>query len=180
MTANVPVAASANGTDSNGINGTNSASRIHEPELAKIPLWINGKEVTTKTAVDVISSHDAKAAHQFYSATKDDALEAIKAAEASFPSWSKKTCAERRDILLKAADLLVARGEEWRQAMIQETGSDGNWFSELDTYLPVEFLRDMAGRLVTVTGTVPNPFRPGRSAILIKEPFGVCVGMAPW
>jgi len=146
-----------------------------------IPLLINGEEVTTRNnTFDVISPVTHHKIWSCSSASPEDAKRAVEAAQAAFPAWAATKPAQRRDILLSAASILESRREECAEYMKIETGS-GNWASH-DFNLPmsVELLRDVAGRIATVTGSILTSALPARSAMVIKEPYGVILGIAPW
>lgn len=162
--------ASTNGS-TNGANGDTSFT---------VPLVINGKDVTTDTTFPVISPSTGKPVWNSSSAGKQEAVAAIEAAEAAFPSWSRTKPSERRDIFLRAADILEKRGQEGQKIMQDETGAVEN-FSGFNIMTTVEQLRDIGGRIVaSLDGTVANCMNEGTSALVLKEPFGVIFSIAPW
>ncbi len=63
--------------------------------------------------------------------------------------------------------------------MQNETGADPDW-AGLNIGLAKDFLIDAAGRLVTLEGTVPTTQDPAVGALVLKEPYGVVLAMAPW
>ena len=56
-----------------------------------------------------------------------DAIAAADAAAAAFPAWSALGPSERRAKLLKAADLLDAKGADFSELMTAESGAIGPW-----------------------------------------------------
>src|SRR5690554_7914883 len=56
-----------------------------------------------------------------------DANAAGEAAKAAFPEWAALGPSERRARLLKAADLLTERSDEFVKAMIEEAGATAGW-----------------------------------------------------
>ena len=54
-----------------------------------IPLWLNGKEITTSTTYDVKSPLDSKVLYKASASSVQDAEAAVKAAAEAFKSWSK-------------------------------------------------------------------------------------------
>ena len=145
-----------------------------------VPLLINGKEVVNETAFDVVSPVSGKLIWKGSSVSKKQAIEAVEAAQAAFPAWSKTKPSLRRDILLKASDILKDRGEEICEYMEIETGSDDANSKYFNLPSSIEQLRDLAGRIVTVTGNILVPGEEGKSALMYKEPYGVVFGIAPW
>lgn len=86
----------------------------------------------------------------------------------------------RRDILLKAADILEARLEISAEYMRQEMGADVGASSGIVVPLAVRTLRDVASRITSICGRVPVVETEGQSAIIFKEAMGVILGIVPW
>lgn len=158
----------------NGIHVSNGSSSD------VVPLLINGKEITSETTFDVVSPGSGKVIWKGSSVSKQQAIEAVEAAQAAFPAWSKSKPAFRRDILLKASDILKSRGKEVCEYMNVETGSTETNSTYFNLPSSIEQLRDVAGRIVTVTGNILVPGEEGKSALMYKEPYGVVFGIAPW
>lgn len=146
---------------------------------AVIPLIINNEDVVTETRFDVRNPASGQLLHQSSSASVDDAKRAVDAAQAAFPAWKKMKPFARRDILLKAADLMLARKEELVRYQVEETGAQ-RLFAEITIMIGVNFLKDFAARIPTIAGRVPEVAEEGQSAIVYKEPYGVILGIAPW
>lgn len=145
-----------------------------------IPLLINGNETISEKSFDVVSPVTNQPIWKCSSSSKEDAIKAIETAQAAFPAWSKTKPATRRDILLKASDILASRADELAGYMDKETGSLKGFSTGFNLPTSVEMLRDVAGRIVMVTGSIPACGEDGRSALLLKEPYGVVFGMAAW
>jgi acyl-CoA reductase-like NAD-dependent aldehyde dehydrogenase len=144
-----------------------------------IPLLINGEEKISSTTFPVDSPLSHTTIWSCSSASLDDADAAVAAASAAFPAWSKTKPAQRRSILLKAADLLEQRAEELKLHMQQETGA-GEMFAAFNVGTAAELIRDAAGRITAITGSIPVCQDEGTSALLLKEPYGVVLAIAPW
>ena len=159
---------------SNGTHASNSSSDH------VVPLLINGKEIINETTFDVVSPVSGKPIWKGSSVSKQQAIEAVEAAQAAFPAWSKTKPSFRRDILIKASDIFNSRGEEVSEYMDIETGSTEGMSTYFNLPSSVEQLRDVAGRIITVTGNILVPAEEGKSALMYKEPYGVVFGIAPW
>lgn len=159
---------------------TNATHASNDSFNHVVPLLINGKEVTNETTFDVVSPVSGKVIWKGSSVSKQQAVEAVEAAQAAFPAWSKTKPSFRRDILLKASDILKTRGEEICEYMDTETGSAEAMSTYFNLPSSIELLRDVAGRIVTVTGNILVPGEEGKSALMYKEPYGVVFGIAPW
>ena len=160
--------------NSNGIHASNGSSNH------VVPLLINGKAIRNETTFDVVSPVTSKLIWKASSVSKDQAIEAVEAAQAAFPAWSKTKPSFRRDILIKASEILKSRAEELAEYMNIETGSEDSMSIHFNLPSSIEQLRDVAGRITTVTGSIPVCAQEGRSALMYKEPYGVVFGIAPW
>ncbi|GJD02853.1 aldehyde dehydrogenase [Colletotrichum higginsianum] len=74
---------------------------------------------------------------------------------------------------------MESRKEELARIMSEETGAAAGW-SEFILGLGIGCIKDVGGRLVTVEGSVPATNDPNISALVLKEPYGVVLAIAPW
>ena len=162
----------SNGDSAHAVNGSSSHT---------VPLLINGKEVTTSTSFEVTSPLTNKVIWTASSASTSDANAAADSAAAALPSWSTTHPSYRRDILIKAASIISARSDELSSYMDRETGSIPSFSAGFNVPSSVEILTDVAGRIATsCAGDVPSPMQEGKSAMVLKEPYGVILSIAPW
>lgn len=145
-----------------------------------VPLLINGKEVTTTTTFPVNSPASHKQIWSASSASLDDVKAAASAAQAAFPAWAKLKPSARRDIFLKASDIFSKRAQEVGKYMDDETGAAAAFSSGFNVPLTAEMFKDVAGRISSISGTIPTCAQDGTSALVVKEPYGVVLGIAPW
>ncbi|KAI0596569.1 aldehyde dehydrogenase domain-containing protein [Biscogniauxia sp. FL1348] len=144
-----------------------------------VPFLINGHEQSVSRTFEVTSPATGKVVHLCGTATEADALAAVDAATAASSEWQNTIPGRRRDILLKAAAVMGERRKELGQYMIDEIGADPGW-ADFNIDVTIDMLKDVAGRLCTLTGTVPTCSDPGTGAMILKEPYGVVLAMAPW
>lgn len=147
--------------------------------VSAIPLIINGEDVQTTTSFDVTSPVTGEVIYQSSSASVEDVRRAAESAQMAFREWSKLKPHARQELLFKAASIMEARKEELMQCQMKETGAL-RIFAEFTFGLGISFLKDWAGRILSLEGSVPTVAAPGQSAIVIKEPYGVILGIAPW
>lgn len=134
----------------------------------------------TKVTFPVISPLTGKSIWSSASASQQDAINAVEAAQTAFPAWSKTKPAERRDIFLRAADIIEKRREELNFYINQEIGADKSYQGFM-LALSIEGLKDTAGKIAdAVRGQVPVSIHDGMQAIIHKRPYGVVLGIAPW
>lgn len=112
-------------------------------------------------------------------ARKDDAVAAVAAAERAFPTWSQTGPAERRALLARVADAMEARAADFTRAMMEETGATAGW-SGFNVHLAAGMLREAAAMTTQVAGEVIPANKPGTLAMAVRQPRGVCLGIAPW
>lgn len=112
-------------------------------------------------------------------ATVEDAKAAADAAAAAFPLWSALSPSQRRELLLKAADLLSAKSAEFMKLMTQETGSTSGW-GNFNVKIAANMLREAASMTTQITGEIIPSDKPGCMAMAVRQPVGVVFSIAPW
>lgn len=146
---------------------------------SNVPLVIGGQDVHTSETFDVVSPATGQVLYKSSSAGVAEAEAAVEAAAKAFPGWRDTHVNDRRAILLKAYEVIQARGEELKKAMQEETGSDPRW-ADINLRIAAENIVHAASHLVNIAGTMPTVVNPDRQAMIIKEPYGVIYSMAPW
>jgi benzaldehyde dehydrogenase (NAD) len=112
-------------------------------------------------------------------ATVADAIAAVDAAAAAFVSWSRVGPSARRQLLLKAAEVLEAKAPQFIEAMAAETGASGLW-AGFNVHLAAGMLQEAASLTTQISGEVIPSDVPGSLAMAMRQPAGVVLGMAPW
>ncbi|HEY7632222.1 MAG TPA: aldehyde dehydrogenase [Thermoleophilaceae bacterium] len=112
-------------------------------------------------------------------AKREDAKAAVEAAHAAFGEWSRSAPAMRREILLKAADILQSRAEEIAQTVTEETGGTFGW-GMFNVQLASGMLREAGAQAYGLVGEVIPSDVPGKLAMGVRAPAGVVVAIAPW
>ena len=149
-------------------------------QQAMVPLWINGREEPGSSTFDVVCPHDNQTCWKAASATTEDAFQAVEAAQSAFPNWSKTKPSIRQETLLRAAQLLEGRAEDYAGFMTLEMGAESGLARYFVLALSIKMLRDIAYRISSVCGSTPTCQEDGTSAMVCKEPYGVVLGIAPW
>jgi acyl-CoA reductase-like NAD-dependent aldehyde dehydrogenase len=108
-----------------------------------------------------------------------DVARAVDAAAAAFPSWSSTAPGKRRELLLKAADVMAALSNEFAETMTVETGSTTPW-GHFNVMLASNILREAASMTTQISGEVVPSDKPGVLSLAMRQAAGVCVGIAPW
>ena len=109
----------------------------------------------------------------------DDAAAAVESAAVAFESWSKTGPAERRGLLMKAADIMESKAAEFTEAVIAETGATGPW-AGFNVMLAAGMIREAAAMTTRIGGEIIPSDKPNTLAMGVNKPKGVCLGIAPW
>lgn len=144
-----------------------------------VPFFLNGKEHHTEKRFDIKSPVTGDVLHSCSSATAQDVTNAVESASEAFKTWRTMTPSRRRDIFLKAAEVMESRREELAQDVIDETGASPAW-AGFNLHVAIDMIKDVAGRISSVEGTLPSTADEGLGAMVLKEPFGVVLAIAPW
>ncbi|CEI64406.1 Vanillin dehydrogenase [Fusarium venenatum] len=148
-------------------------------KLHTVPFLINGSNHISENTADVVSPSSGEVTHRYSSANVKDANAAVDAATEAFKSWRKTRPSERRDLLLKAAAIMEKRQDELREYAMTECGSDAAWAS-FDINTGISHIKEIAGRVGTLEGSIPTVSDPNTTALVLREPYGVVVAIAPW
>ena len=149
--------------------------------MQNVQLLIHGQSVNSSSAqtFERISPIDGTVASVASAATLEDVDQAIESAHRAFDIWSKLSPTERRLRLLKAADLMDQKTEQFIQIGMRETGSTATWYG-FNVHLAANMLREAAAMTTQIDGSIIPSDVPGNLAMGIRVPCGVIVGMAPW
>jgi succinate-semialdehyde dehydrogenase/glutarate-semialdehyde dehydrogenase len=108
-----------------------------------------------------------------------DTQVAIEAAEHAFPSWRKKTHAERAALLEAWHGLLIENVEDLAMILTKEQGKP---LAEArgEIRYGASFIKWFAEEARRINGTtIPSP-TPDRRIVVLKEPVGVSAIITPW
>ncbi|MFB9835436.1 gamma-aminobutyraldehyde dehydrogenase [Actinoallomurus acaciae] len=105
---------------------------------------------------------------------------AMTAAEAAFPAWRDATPAERSLALLRIADAIEARAEEFVQAECRNTGKPLQLTRDEEIGPMVDEFRFFAGCARLLEGRPAGEYLAGHTSMVRREPIGVCAQVTPW
>lgn len=143
--------------------------------------WTKGEREKT---FDTINPADGSILASIYESSVNDAKEAIKAAKYSFykdRSWRDMDSQTRGDILLKIADILASRKDEFARLEVLDNGKPLRE-AECDIDDAVHNFRYYASLIKTPKGGVyeVNEGFGKMHSYTIHEPTGVCALITPW
>lgn len=145
-----------------------------------VPVFLDGKQVVLSSTFDIISPLNNKFIWKASAATVEDANAAVESSQKAFASWSTSKINTRRDIFLRAAEIMRKAKDESYHYSYSETGESMTMFDfEFET--AVEILISIAGLLQVATiNSQPVVTGDNSSALVIKEPYGVVLAIASW
>jgi betaine-aldehyde dehydrogenase len=112
------------------------------------------------------------------SATEVDA--AVESAAAAFDGWRDATPAERSLALLRIADAIEARADEFVKAESENTGKPLGLTRSEEIPPMVDQIRFFAGAARMLEGRSAGEYMSGFTSMIRREPIGVCAAVTPW
>ncbi|MGI5411866.1 aldehyde dehydrogenase family protein [Streptomyces chartreusis] len=144
-------------------------------------LIIDGREVAAssgRTTSDINPWTGAVCA-EVAAGTPDDVRRAVDAADAAFEAWAATKPAERRRILLRAAQLMSERVEEVVRLMAEEVGGVAPW-AGFNARLAADILLEAAAEVTRPTGQTLVTNAEGVHSAQVRVPKGVIAAISPW
>jgi benzaldehyde dehydrogenase (NAD) len=108
-----------------------------------------------------------------------DAGAAAKAAADAFLAWAATGPGKRRELLLRAADILLAHERHFIAGMIAETGATEGW-AAFNVAFGASILREAGSMTTQMNGEIIPSDVPDNLSMGFRQPVGVCLGIAPW
>ena len=113
-------------------------------------------------------------------ASVDQVNQAVAGAQRAFESWSETTAAERAKMLLKLADAIESRAEEF--ARLESLNCGKPYARALGDEIPAiaDCYRFFAGAARSMTGPLAGEYLAGHTSMVRRDPVGVVGSIAPW
>jgi len=149
-------------------------------EARDYSLIIGGKRITAdKQFASINPSRPSEIVGRVQAASVEHAREAIAAAQAAFPSWSRVPAEQRAELLFKAADAVRKRRDEFDALLILEVGK--SWpEADGDIAEGIDFLEYYAREMLRFAQRVPLTPLTGEDNEMHYIPLGVGVVIPPW
>jgi aldehyde dehydrogenase (NAD+) len=145
-------------------------------------LFINNEYVDSK-AKQLISVYNPKdgslVADDVHQAGELDVNLAVSAAEKALPSWKAMKALERRQIMLKFADLLEIHNSRLAELSRITMGAPYEAWGKFEVGTGAELFRYYAGWIDKFSGEA-YPQEDGYVKIVRNEPLGITAGITPW
>ncbi len=113
-------------------------------------------------------------------ASPDQVHKAVSSAHRAFDAWGETTPMERSRMLLKLADAIEARGEEF--ARLESLNCGKPYARALGDEIPAvaDCFRFFAGAARTLQGPLAGEYLAGHTSMVRRDPVGVVGSIAPW
>jgi betaine-aldehyde dehydrogenase len=105
---------------------------------------------------------------------------AMRAAAVAFDGWRETTPSERSLALLRAADALERRADEFVAAESRNTGKPTGLTASEELPPCVDQLRFFAGAARVLEGRAATEYMSDHTSFIRREPIGVCAAVTPW
>jgi betaine-aldehyde dehydrogenase len=139
--------------------------------------WVDAKDGRTSPVIDPTTGESYAEAPVSGSADVD---QACRAALAAFETWRDSTPAQRSLALLKLADRLEERAEDFIAAEGRNTGKPLALTRSEEIPPMVDQIRFFAGAARILEGRSAGEYMAGHTSWIRREPVGVCAQVAPW
>ena len=144
--------------------------------------FVNGEyvEATSGRYSDVVNPANGEVYAQAPISDEQDVDGAYKAAADAFVEWRDATPAERQLALLRFADAIESRAEEFVNAEVENTGKPRALTASEEIPPMVDQLRFFAGAARVLEGRSAGEYMRGMTSFIRREPIGVVGQVTPW
>jgi betaine-aldehyde dehydrogenase len=105
---------------------------------------------------------------------------AVQSAASAFDGWRDATPSERSLALIRIADAIEARADEFVKAESQNTGKPVGLTKSEEIPPMVDQIRFFAGAARMLHGLSAGEYMSGFTSMIRREPIGVCAAVTPW
>lgn len=138
--------------------------------------WRDGHSEDT---VENLNPYTNEKINSYKGASREDVDEAFRVAKETSKTWSKTHPLERRDLMLRAANLLLQRKEEFTQWIIKEVGGTYGK-AEIEITQTYNMLIESSGYPTRVNGLTIPSYTPGKETYVFRKALGVVSMISPW
>ena len=150
--------------------------------MEKIANFINGKSVQSSSGetTQIVDPSTGKAYAEAPKSNQADIDAAMSAAANAFEEWRDTTPSERQRALLKIADAIESRAEEFIATETKNTGKPLGLTASEEIPPMVDQIRFFAGAARNLEGKSAGEYMRGMTSFIRREPIGVCAQVTPW
>ncbi|MFK0206989.1 aldehyde dehydrogenase family protein [Agrobacterium sp. NPDC090283] len=140
---------------------------------------IAGEWIAGDASANINPSNTAEVVGEYARASAQDTRNAIAAAKAALPAWSRAPLLERHGILKRTGDEILARKAELGALLARE---EGKTLVEAigEVTRAAQIFDFFAGEVLRLSGELLPSVRPGVGVEITREPVGVVGIITPW
>ncbi len=150
--------------------------------MKKLQNFINGQSVDSKSG-EMTTLINPSTGQPFATAPISNAADvdaAMKSASDAFVDWRDSTPSERQRALLKIADAIEARADEFVAIESENCGKPTGLTASEEVPPMVDQIRFFAGAARNLEGKSAGEYMRGMTSFVRREPVGVCAQVTPW
>ena len=150
--------------------------------MKKLQNFINGQSVDSKSGETTTLINPATG-QPFATAPISNAADvdaAMKSASDAFVDWRDSTPSERQRALLKIADAIESRADEFVAIESENCGKPAGLTASEEVPPMVDQIRFFAGAARNLEGKSAGEYMRGMTSFIRREPVGVCAQVTPW
>jgi len=150
--------------------------------MTELKNFVGGKYADTRDGrtSDVIDPSTGESYAQAPVSSAEDVDAALRTAAEAFPGWRDATPAERSLALLKIADAVEARSQEFAEVEGRNTGKPIALTMSEEMPPIADQLRFFAGAARVLEGRSAGEYMKDHTSYVRREPIGVCAQVTPW
>jgi betaine-aldehyde dehydrogenase len=150
--------------------------------MTELKNFVGGKYADTRDGrtSDVIDPSTGEAYTQAPVSSAEDVDAALRTAAEAFPGWRDATPAERSLALLRIADAVEARAQEFAEVEGRNTGKPIALTMSEEMPPIADQLRFFAGAARVLEGRSAGEYMKDHTSYVRREPIGVCAQVTPW
>jgi betaine-aldehyde dehydrogenase len=151
-------------------------------EVRQLRNFIGGQYVDSDadTMTDIVNPATAAVVAKAPVSSAADVDRAYGSAAKAFETWGEATPSERQQALLKFADAIEARADEFVRLEAENTGKPHALTASEEVPPMVDQLRFFAGAARVLEGKAAGEYLTGHTSWIRREPIGVVGQVTPW
>lgn len=137
-------------------------------------------DARSETRSDIVNPATAQVVASAPVSGQSDIDAAYAAADAAFAQWGRTTPRERQEALLRFADAIEARADEFVRIEGENTGKPNALTASEEVPPMIDQLRFFAGAARVLEGRATGEYLAGHTSWIRREPVGVIGQVTPW
>jgi len=140
----------------------------------------SAREGTSGSSASVTDPSSGETIATFELAGAADVDNAVSAARTGFEVWSRVPPVERSSALIRLADRLTSRAQEYAETETRQTGKPIRLSTEFDVPGSIDNVAFFAGAARNLEGKAAAEWDGVHTSLIRREPIGVLGSIAPW